>query len=239
MTLNKVSACGKRGCGACGVPPLAGGRRLQGCKVSFSVCYTGFASFKLSHFRQIVTTRRPALAQVSEGAQALDKLEVAFDCRGGRFPLTGGVQRGTRQPRPRLPIPRAEAGALALHMRSVWVLTETVGSAALEAARSSTRGSGWAPSGPVSPPWECRAAQSRQARPGSRTEALLGEEFDHAPVRTASAKPRSAQPPAHSAVKGRALRKSWSVARASSYAEGCASVSAPPPAAPSQPDCVG
>ena len=72
MTLNKVSACGKRGCGACGVPPLAGGRRLQGCKVSVSVCYTGFASFKLSHFRQIVTTRRPALAQVSESAQALE-----------------------------------------------------------------------------------------------------------------------------------------------------------------------
>eukprot|EP00964_Phaeocystis_antarctica_P153047 scaffold121129_cov33-Phaeocystis_antarctica.AAC.1 len=36
--------------------------------------------------------------------------------------------------------------------------------AALEAARSSTRGSGWALSGSASS-WECRAAQSRQARP--------------------------------------------------------------------------
>ena len=44
-----------------------------------------------------------------------------------------------------------------------------VKSAALEAARSSTRGSGWAPSGSASV-WECRAAWSRQARPG---EALL------------------------------------------------------------------
>ena len=139
-----------------------------GLKVSVSVCYTGFASFKLSHFRQIVTTRRPALAQVSEGAQALDKLEVAFDCRGGGFPLTGGVQRGTRQPRPRLPIPRAEAGALALHMRSVWVLTETVGSAALEAARSSTRGSGWAPSGPVSPPGSAEPPRAARRALGRR-----------------------------------------------------------------------
>ena len=36
-------------------------------------------------------------------------------------------------------------------------------SAAVEAARSSTRGSGWASRGPASS-WECRAAQSRQAR---------------------------------------------------------------------------
>ena len=38
-----------------------------------------------------------------------------------------------------------------------------------EAARSSSRGGGWAPSGPVSPlghsPWECRAAWRCQARP--------------------------------------------------------------------------
>eukprot|EP00964_Phaeocystis_antarctica_P009505 scaffold5152_cov56-Phaeocystis_antarctica.AAC.1 len=37
-------------------------------------------------------------------------------------------------------------------------------SAALEAARPSTKGGGWAPSGWASP-WERRAAQSRQARP--------------------------------------------------------------------------
>ena len=36
--------------------------------------------------------------------------------------------------------------------------------AASEAASSSTRGSGWAPSGLTSS-WECRAAQSHKARP--------------------------------------------------------------------------
>ena len=37
------------------------------------------------------------------------------------------------------------------------------------AADPSSRGSGWAPSGPASP-WECRAAQSRQARPEEAQE---------------------------------------------------------------------
>ena len=45
--------------------------------------------------------------------------------------------------------------------------------AALEAAGSSTRGSGWALSGPTSP-WECRAAQSRQARPEEAQEPSWG-----------------------------------------------------------------
>lgn len=62
---------------------------------------------------------------------------------------------------------------------------------------------------------------------------------EHAPLRTASAKPRSAQPPAHSAVKGRPPRNSSSVARAASTVESGASASAPPAAAPSPPDCVG
>eukprot|EP00964_Phaeocystis_antarctica_P015401 scaffold8514_cov55-Phaeocystis_antarctica.AAC.10 len=44
--------------------------------------------------------------------------------------------------------------------RPAW--SNVVKSAALEAARSSTRGSGWAPSGPASS-WDFRAAQSRQA----------------------------------------------------------------------------
>eukprot|EP00964_Phaeocystis_antarctica_P017435 scaffold9629_cov72-Phaeocystis_antarctica.AAC.1 len=48
-----------------------------------------------------------------------------------------------------------------------------VKSAALEAARSSTRGSGWAPSGSASV-WECRAAWSRQARPGEALEPSWG-----------------------------------------------------------------
>eukprot|EP00964_Phaeocystis_antarctica_P058822 scaffold34897_cov59-Phaeocystis_antarctica.AAC.5 len=50
---------------------------------------------------------------------------------------------------------------------------KAVKSAALEAARSSTRGSGWAPSGPASS-WECRAAHSRQARPEEAQGAELG-----------------------------------------------------------------
>ena len=41
--------------------------------------------------------------------------------------------------------------------------------AALKAVGSSIRGSGWALSGPASP-WECRAAQSRQARPEEAPE---------------------------------------------------------------------
>ena len=44
------------------------------------------------------------------------------------------------------------------------VKRKAVKSAALEAASSSTRGSGWALGRPASS-WECRAAQSRQARP--------------------------------------------------------------------------
>ena len=44
-----------------------------------------------------------------------------------------------------------------------------VKSRALEAASSSTRGSGWAPRGPASP-WEYQAAQSRQARPEEAQE---------------------------------------------------------------------
>eukprot|EP00964_Phaeocystis_antarctica_P139391 scaffold104173_cov48-Phaeocystis_antarctica.AAC.1 len=42
--------------------------------------------------------------------------------------------------------------------------SKAVTSAALKAVSSSTRGSGWARSGPASS-WECRAAQSRQACP--------------------------------------------------------------------------
>eukprot|EP00964_Phaeocystis_antarctica_P013141 scaffold7206_cov57-Phaeocystis_antarctica.AAC.2 len=51
--------------------------------------------------------------------------------------------------------------------------SKAVTSAALEAARSSNRGSGWAPRGPASS-WECRAAQSRQARPEEAQEPSWG-----------------------------------------------------------------
>ena len=89
------------------------------------------------------------------------------------------------------------------------------------------------PLGVSSRPEPPRAARRAWRRRRSRSEALLSGEFDHAPLRTASVKPRSAQPPAHSAVKGRPPRNSWSVARAASCVEGCASASAPPPAVPS------
>ena len=46
--------------------------------------------------------------------------------------------------------------------------------AALEAAGSSTRGSGWAPSGTGLSPWEDRAAQGRQARPAEAPEPSWG-----------------------------------------------------------------
>eukprot|EP00964_Phaeocystis_antarctica_P039296 scaffold22481_cov49-Phaeocystis_antarctica.AAC.1 len=59
-------------------------------------------------------------------------------------------------------------------------------SAGLEAASSSSRGSGWAPRGPASP-WEYRAAQSRQARPEEAQEPSWGtgkgSTFDHAAPR--------------------------------------------------------
>jgi hypothetical protein len=43
----------------------------------------------------------------------------------------------------------------------------------LEAASSSTRGGGWAPSGPASS-WECRAAQNHQARREAAQEPSWG-----------------------------------------------------------------
>eukprot|EP00964_Phaeocystis_antarctica_P024047 scaffold13457_cov56-Phaeocystis_antarctica.AAC.4 len=59
-----------------------------------------------------------------------------------------------------------EAGAARSQKTSTsWpAWSRAVKSAALEAASSSTRGSGWAPSGSASS-WECRAVGSRQARP--------------------------------------------------------------------------
>ena len=105
-----------------------------------------------------------ARAGCSDYAQAFDELEVAFYCRAA--PSAGSVHRGTGRPRPRFPIPCAKTGALALHMGGAWVLTETVGSATLEAAGSSTRAVAGrpvahSPPGSAEPP---RAAQSRQAR---------------------------------------------------------------------------
>ena len=90
---------------------------------------------------------------VLEGAQAFNQLAVAFDCACCRtVPSPGGVQQLTGRPRPRLPIPRAKTGTLALHMGSAWVLTEAVGSATLEVAARSTQGRGGAQWPSLSPP---------------------------------------------------------------------------------------
>eukprot|EP00964_Phaeocystis_antarctica_P083851 scaffold52787_cov60-Phaeocystis_antarctica.AAC.2 len=51
--------------------------------------------------------------------------------------------------------------------------SRAVKSAALEAASSSTRGGGWASSG-LDSSWECRAAQSHQARPEEAQEPSWG-----------------------------------------------------------------
>jgi hypothetical protein len=51
--------------------------------------------------------------------------------------------------------------------------SKAVESAASEAASSSTRGSGWAPS-VLASSCECRAAQSRQARPEHGSRAVIG-----------------------------------------------------------------
>ena len=64
---------------------------------------------------------------------------------------------------------RLTAGAAAAHCPARSGGPKAVESAALEAASSRTRGSGWAPSGPASS-WEYRAAQSRQARPEEARE---------------------------------------------------------------------
>eukprot|EP00964_Phaeocystis_antarctica_P019634 scaffold10832_cov45-Phaeocystis_antarctica.AAC.5 len=56
--------------------------------------------------------------------------------------------------------------------------SKAVKSAALEAASSSTRGSGWALGGPASC-WECRAAQNRQARPEEAQEPSFGTAKEH------------------------------------------------------------
>ena len=60
--------------------------------------------------------------------------------------------------------------------------SKAVKSAALEAASSSIRGTGWAPSGPASS-WEWRGAQGRQARfegAGAALERCQGGQLDHA-----------------------------------------------------------
>ena len=101
-----------------------------------------------------------------EGAQAFNQLAVAFDRTA---PSPGGVQRLTGRPRPRLPIPRAKTGTLALHMGGAWVLTEAVGRRRWR-RRLEVRKAMAAPSGPVSLPLERQAAQSRQVRAGEAQE---------------------------------------------------------------------
>ena len=114
--------------------------------------------------------KRFLLATTLEGAQAFNQLAVAFDidcCRTA--PSPGSVQRLTGRPRPRLPIPRAKTGTLALHMGGAWVLTEAVGRRRWR-RRLEVRKAVAAPSGPVSLPLERQAAQSRQVRAGEAQE---------------------------------------------------------------------
>ena len=69
-----------------------------------------------------------------------------------------------------LPPPRAPRAALARRRDPCTVKGGEIW-AALEAASSSTRGSGWAPSGPASS-WECRAG--REARPEEAQQPSWG-----------------------------------------------------------------
>ena len=59
---------------------------------------------------------------------------------------------------------------LELERTSTWGANGGVTTRLGEAAGSSTRGSGWPPSGPASAPWERRTAQGCQGRP---EEALI------------------------------------------------------------------
>ena len=93
--------------------------------------------------------------------------------------------------------------------------SKAVKSAAVEAARSSTRGRGWAPSGPASS-WECRAAQSRQARPEGhkrRARALQRQHFDRAVLLAAPAErpQRRRRPPRRAALGAAALSHATAV----------------------------
>lgn len=126
-------------------------------KTNSTLAYGPFITSLLSLYRCIPV--RYSL----EGAQAVfNELAVAFDCYRAA-PSSGGVQRLTGRPRPRLPIPRAKTGALALHMGGAWVLAEAAGSATLEAAARSTQGRGGAQWPSLSPP----GTPSRPEPPGA------------------------------------------------------------------------
>eukprot|EP00964_Phaeocystis_antarctica_P001686 scaffold881_cov65-Phaeocystis_antarctica.AAC.3 len=84
------------------------------------------------------------------------------------------VRRAPSPPRPRNSAPRSAARRPGRPKGSGISYGRAVQSATLEAASSSSRGSGWAPSGPASPLWECRAARSRQARPEEAQEPSSG-----------------------------------------------------------------
>ena len=79
---------------------------------------------------------------------------------------TGVVEKhvGRRQLSPRCALAEQRVEDVMLREQAAPAWSRAGEWAVLEAASSSTRGSGWAPSGRASP-WECRAAQNRQARP--------------------------------------------------------------------------
>ena len=140
-----------------------------GVGVSYSLSGDGAFNFQTTN---PVKKTQPKFAR--RPARRFLRLRPSLRQARGRFLalLQGCPVDGQRAPRDGAPAPppsdstRQDWRVGSAHGRRL-VLTETVGSATLEAAGSSTRGSGWAPSGPVSPPGSAeppRAAQSRQAR---------------------------------------------------------------------------
>ena len=92
-----------------------------------------------------VGSETTVMPRAAEAEAAVPRLEVSELCRALTL-LEAGTER------------------MAV-MSTLPEWSKAVTSAALKAVSSSTRGSGWADSGPVSS-WECRAAQRRhQARP--------------------------------------------------------------------------
>ena len=115
---------------------------------------------------QRVCLRPGLIATTKNGTHVLQRSERAPNLRAAAAVLADA----SRPPPPqRAPAPTPSRRSPPPHTAparsspSAWVDRKAAQSATLEAARSSSRGGGWGPSGWASP-WECRAARSRQAR---------------------------------------------------------------------------
>ena len=145
------------------------------CQLSYSLSGDGAFNFQTTN---PVKKTQPKFAR--RPARRFLRLRPSLRQARGRFLtlLQGCPVDGQRAPRDGAPAPppsdstRQDWRVGSAHGRRL-VLTETVGSATLEAAGSSTRGSGWGHSGLASF-WERRAAQSRQARPEEAREPSWG-----------------------------------------------------------------